>query len=143
MNRRIAGLCAAVLVLGAGCGGDDEGRGDTYSRADQNADIRRVQMRLIEQQVRAGELPPITSKMFKLDGRFDFEFIDGPRGDKDVIRSSDDGTRGRKLRWDLNSNGRVDPAEREITERELYDATLPAYDEAERRVISSGDAPET
>ncbi|MBA3267485.1 MAG: hypothetical protein H0T70_04405 [Acidimicrobiia bacterium] len=143
MNRRIAGLCAAVLVLGAGCGGNDEGEGDTYSRADQNEDIRRVQMRIIDQQVRDGELPPITPKMFNLEGRFDFEFIDGPKADRDVIRSSEDGTRGPKLRWDLNRNGRIDPDEREITERELYDATLRAHDEAERRVISRSDAPET
>jgi len=60
-----------------------------------------------------------------------------------VIRSSDDGTRGPKLRWDLDQNGRIDPDEREITERELYDATLRAHDEAERRVISGDDAPET
>ena len=81
--------------------------------------------------------------MFDLNGRFDFRFIDGPKGDEDVIRSSADGTRGPKLRWDLDQDGRIGRSEREITERELYDATLPAYDEAERRVISSGEAPET
>jgi hypothetical protein len=140
MKRRIAGLCAAVLVLGAGCGGDDDG--DTYSRADQNEDIRMLQMRIIEQQVRERELPPITPKMFGLDGRFDFEFIDGPKGDQDVIRRSADGARGAKLRWDLDQNGRIDPDERELTERELYDATLPALAEAERRVISQGSGPE-
>jgi len=88
MRGPIAGLLAAVLV-GTGCGGEDDG--DTYSRADQNEDIRMVQMRIIEDQVREGELPPITPKIFNL----------------------------------------------------LYDATLRAHDEAERRVISGDDAPET
>jgi hypothetical protein len=44
--------------------------------------------------------------------------------DADVVRSSPDGTTGKELVWDLNHNGRIDRAERRITERELYDATL-------------------
>jgi len=55
MRGPIAGLLAAVLV-GTGCGGEDDG--DTYSRADQNEDIRMVQMRIIEDQVREGGASP-------------------------------------------------------------------------------------
>jgi len=54
MRGPIAGLLAAVLV-GTGCGGEDDG--DTYSRADQNEDIRMVQMRIIEDQVAKGSFP--------------------------------------------------------------------------------------
>jgi hypothetical protein len=51
-------------------------------------------------------------------------FIDGPNNDRDVVRSSADGTTGKKLAWDLDQDGRIERSERTITERELYDATL-------------------
>ena len=33
------------------------------------------------------------------------------------------GKTGKKLKWDLNQNGRIDRSERTITEQELYAAT--------------------
>jgi hypothetical protein len=42
------------------------------------------------------------------------------------VRTGDHGASGKKLVWDLNRNGKIDPSERTITERELFDATLGA-----------------
>lgn len=138
MRSDVAGLLCAVGVGLTGCGGSDE---DSDSRVDQNDDIKMLRMRLVEAQVKRGELPPVTTRLFRLDGSVDFRTIGGPKGDDHVVRSSADGTRGPKLRWDLDQNGRIDPNEREITARDLYDATLPAYDEAQRRVISGDRGP--
>ena len=98
-------------------------------------------LKIVKAQVRRRELPPITLRLFNLDGTADLALIDGPKGDKDVIRTRANGTSGPKLKWDLDQDGEISADEREITERELYDATLPAYDEAERRVISEPDGP--
>lgn len=137
MSGRAAGtLCVAAALIASGCGGDEE---DPYTRADQLRDIRKERMSIVEAQVRRGELPPITKRLFELDGRITLEVIDGPNGDEDVIRTKANGTRGPKLKWDLDQDGKISPDEREITERELYDATLPAADEARRRVMSGPD----
>ena len=58
------------------------------------------------------------------DGTMNVNFIDGPNNDRDIVRTSPDGASGKKLKWDLDQDGRISADEREITERELYDATL-------------------
>ena len=49
-------------------------------------------------------------------------FIDGPNGDGDIVHTP--GGSWQKLEWDLDHDGKVSAEEREITERDLYDATL-------------------
>jgi hypothetical protein len=71
-----------------------------------------------------GDLPPVARYVLHPNGGLNVNFIDGPNGDNDVVRTGSAGTTGKKLVFDLNRNGKIDPGERTITERELYDATL-------------------
>jgi hypothetical protein len=77
----------------------------------------------IDKLVRDGNLPPVARKLISADGAMDLDFIAGPKYAGDVVRTSADGSSGRKLVWDLNRNGRIDRSERTITEQELYAAT--------------------
>lgn len=65
--------------------------------------------------VEHGHLPPEALNTINPNGTID---------DRDVVRTELNGTRGKKLVWDLDQNGKIDESERTITERELYDATL-------------------
>jgi hypothetical protein len=78
----------------------------------------------VERLVETGALPPVAVRVLNADGTLNVNFIDGPNGDEDIVRSSADGASGEKLAWDLDQDGRISADEREITERELYDATL-------------------
>lgn len=81
-------------------------------------------MAKIDRAVRDGALPPVARTLFNRDGTLNLNFVDGPNFDEDVVRTSPDGESGPKLEWDLDQSGRIEPDESEITERELYDATL-------------------
>jgi hypothetical protein len=81
-------------------------------------------MAQIEKLVDDGVVPPVATRLYNPNGTLNVDFIDGPKGDNDVVRSSEDGASGKKLAWDLDQDGKIEPAERTITERELYDATL-------------------
>jgi len=111
----------ALALASSGCGGE--------SRADEQQ-ARQVQARedakrdKIERLIDAGTLPPVARRLVNLNGTTNVNFIDGPRNDRDVVRSSPDGTTGKQLVWDLNRDGKIERDERSITERELYDATL-------------------
>ena len=73
-----------------------------------------------------GKLPPVALHVLHPDGTLNVNFIDGPNNDGDIVHSGADGTSGKKLVWDLNQDGKISKAERTITERDLYDATLGA-----------------
>lgn len=62
--------------------------------------------------------------MLQPDGTIDISIVDGPNGDEDVVRTGPGGESGPKLKWDLDGDGTISADEREITERERYDATL-------------------
>jgi hypothetical protein len=116
-------LAAAALAVPFGaCGGDDEPAAADETKAETEARIesRRTEIDLM---VRDGKLPPIARNLVAADGAMNLDFIDGPKYAEDVVRSGPDGTTGKKLQWDLNQNGRIDAAERTITEQELYAAT--------------------
>lgn len=74
-------------------------------------------------QVNAGQLPVVALNTVDLDGTLNVNFIDGPLGDNDIVMvdPDGDGVRDTPLEWDLDHDG---TPERNITERELYDATL-------------------
>jgi hypothetical protein len=80
----------------------------------------------IATQVELGKLPPQAADMLQPDGTIDISIVDGPNGDEDVLRvdTDGDGETDRNLAWDLDGDGEISADEREITERELYDAGL-------------------
>ena len=83
-----------------------------------------ARMDQLEKLVTDGVVPPVATRLYNPNGTLNIDFIDGPKGDNDVVRSSEDGATGKKLAWDLDQDGRIERSERTITERELYDATL-------------------
>jgi len=121
--RRLAGaLIAAALVLPlGGCGGDEPAPAEQANAATEaKIESRRTEIELM---VRNGKLPPIARELVGADGSMNLDFIDGPEYANDVVRTGPGGKTGKKLKWDLNQNGRIDRSERTITEQELYAAT--------------------
>jgi hypothetical protein len=119
-RRLIVGLLAGAVIAG-GCGEEAATDGETKAAMDARQAERRDK---VERAVDAGQLPPVALQLFRPDGSISISFIDGPNGDEDVVRSEDGGRSGPKLEWDLDGDGKITADEREITERELYDATL-------------------
>jgi hypothetical protein len=123
LTRLLAVLAAggAIALPVAGCGDDskaDQGEAqDIQAREEAKRDK-------IERMIQAGKLPPVALRLVNLNGTTNVNFIDGPNNDRDIVRSSPDGTSGKKLVFDLNQDGKIEKAERNITERDLYDATL-------------------
>ena len=119
----LGGVLAVAAAVAAGCGDD---RADAEREVVEWIDRPQAEQRAkVVRAVRDGRLPRVTLEMFDVvDGTVNPSFIDGPNFDEDVVRTRDGGARGPKLRWDLDQDGRLEPEEREITERELYDATL-------------------
>ena len=118
-------LIALVLVAGfaAGCGDDGPTAGE--EKANQVVDEEQAARRAkVERAVEAGRLPPVALELFRPDNTVNISFVDGPNGDQDIVRTGSGGESGPKLRWDLDGDGKISADEREITERELYDATL-------------------
>jgi hypothetical protein len=114
-------LTAAAIGVSA-CGDDNPAFSDTVRQEmDAKSAARRDKL---ERLVDEGKLPPVALRVLHPDGTLNVNFIDGPDNDRDVVRSSSDGTSGKKLVWDLDQDGKIEPAERTITERDLYDATL-------------------
>jgi hypothetical protein len=124
--RRLAVVAtAAILVATTGCGGDDNPAFSDSVRQEMDAKSASRRAKL-ERLVNEGKLPPVALRVLHPDGTLNVNFIDGPNNDRDIVRSSDDGTTGKKLVWDLNQDGKIEASERTITERDLYDATLGA-----------------
>ncbi len=67
-------------------------------------------------QVNAGQLPVAALDTIDANGGLNVNFVDGPHGDNDVVMVD-----GKPLEWDLDHDG---TPETNITERQLYDATL-------------------
>ena len=80
----------------------------------------------IASQVQLGILPPEAMHTIHSDGSLNVNFIDGPNYDHDIVRidTNGDGKLDSNLQWDLNHDGEISADEREIDERELYDAGL-------------------
>ena len=118
----IAAACA-VAIVGAGCGDKDNAAfsPDRQKQVDAYTSARRAD---VEKKVKSGALPPQALLVIRPNGTANANFIDGPNFDHDVVRTSDGGTAGKKLVWDLNQDGKIERAERTITERDLYQATL-------------------
>lgn len=118
----IVGL-ALVLTGLAGCGDEDNPAfsKDVKQEMDSAAASRRAK---VEGLVDSGKLPPVALRVLHSDGTLNVNFIDGPSYDRDVVHTGPDGISGKKLAWDLNHDGKISKAERTITERDLYDATL-------------------
>jgi hypothetical protein len=114
-------VCAAAAVAAAGCGGSSSADGEVQAKQ-QSDQYQANRQAAIKKAVKDGRLPPVTLDMLLPDGEIDISFIDGPKGDKDVVHTH--GSSGPPLKWDLDQNGKISAAERTITERELYDATL-------------------
>ena len=121
--RATAAVALAAAAIGvSACGDDNPAFSDTVRQEmDAKSAARRDKL---ERLVDEGKLPPVALRVLHPDGTLNVNFIDGPDNDRDVVRSSSDGTSGKKLVWDLDQDGKIEPAERTITERDLYDATL-------------------
>jgi hypothetical protein len=95
-----------------------------YSAADRREYVSRRQK--IVTAVRQQRLPRVALGMLPPGGpSIKFDFIPRPDGDGNiytVIRLGGDGTEGRKLRFDLDLDGLISADEREITEKELFEA---------------------
>jgi hypothetical protein len=125
-DRQVALLAiAGALLLSSGCGDENPVESErTTEQAEQATQSRRE---AVDKMVAEGKLPPVAKNVLNVNGTLNVNFIDGPMGDRDVVRTSSDGATGKKLVWDLDQNGKIDESERTITERELYDATLGIY----------------
>ena len=127
-ERRLALLVVAGLatLFAGGCGGDEPSAAEKQVKEefDRATASRRE---AVDRMVADGKLPPVAAHVLNANGTLNVNFIDGPMGDEDVVRTSSDGSSGKKLAWDLDQNGKIDESERTITERELYDATLGIY----------------
>jgi hypothetical protein len=122
--RRLAALGALALALTAvGCGGSDKDGAADQSKAQVQAAEATTKDK-IELLIRERKVPPVARRLINANGTTTVNFIDGPNYDRDVVRTSADGATGKKLAWDLNGDGKIGRAERTITERDLYDATL-------------------
>src|SRR5262245_56361534 len=118
--RRLVILTVIATAALAGCGGSsDDGELAAKQQADRYQTGRAT---AIKKAVDDGRLPPVALDMVRTDGSINISFIDGPNGDADIVRTH--GATGPKLAWDLDGDGKISKAERTITERELYDATL-------------------
>ena len=94
-------------------------------------------------QVAYHKLPPEALGMLRSNGEIDISFVDGPSGDQDLVPNdaNQDGILdGGNLSFDLDQDGRIDPSEETITERELYDATLGNSEAAADSMASLRDA---
>jgi hypothetical protein len=116
--RRLIVLALAAAIA-AGCGEDEPPAADDKVAKEQAE--RRAK---VERAVEAGRLPRVALELFRPDDSVNISFVDGPNGDEDVVRTGAGGESGPKLEWDLDGDGKISADEREITERELYDATL-------------------
>ncbi len=117
--RRLIALALVAAAFSPSCGEDEPTAADEKV-AEEQAD-RRAQ---VERAVEAGRLPPVALELFRPDDSVYISFVDGPNGDQDVVRTGPGGESGSKLKWDLDGDRTIWADEREITERELYDATL-------------------
>jgi hypothetical protein len=121
-SPRLTSVLLAAVVLGAaGCGGDDDPQSGEVEQMKAFEETRTAQL---EKLVSDGVVPPVATRLYNPNGTLNIDFIDGPNGDNDVVRTSEDGASGKKLAWDLDQDGKIERSERTITERELYDATL-------------------
>jgi hypothetical protein len=121
-SPRLTSVLLAAVVLGAaGCGGDDDPQSGEVGQMKAFEETRTAQL---EKLVSDGVVPPVATRLYNPNGTLNIDFIDGPNGDNDVVRTSEDGASGKKLAWDLDQDGKIERSERTITERELYDATL-------------------
>lgn len=85
---------------------------------DQLQELKRLSIAV---QVDVGHLPPQTLDMIDSDGTVNVDVQPGPGGDEDVLV---DQSTGQPLSWDLDQDGQISAEEREVTEREAYDAGL-------------------
>ena len=112
-------LVLVLLVAAAGCGEENSAFSpETRDLVQKQVEERRAH---IERKVREGALPPVARLLIAPDGAMNLDFTGGPTDD--VVRTSADGSRGKKLQWHLDQNRRIDRTERTITEQELYAAT--------------------
>ena len=123
-RQLITALVVGALALAAGGCGDDDNPAFSKEVSDQMDAQGAGRVAKIERMIRSGDLPPVARYVLHPNGGLNVNFIDGPNGDNDIVRTGSAGTTGKKLVFDLNRNGKIDPGERTITERELYDATL-------------------
>jgi hypothetical protein len=103
----------------------------TTDQMDAFGSIKRL---TVAAQVNAGQLPADALSTVDLDGTLNVNFVDGPLGDNDVVRidTNGDGVADKNLVWDLDHDGKP---ETEITERQLYDATLGPGEAADQGMV--------
>jgi hypothetical protein len=124
--RQLIAVAAAVVVAATatGCGGDGENSAFAPARQKQMDSYAASRRAKVEKLVKDGALPRQALQVIGVDGTANANFIDGPDFDHDVVHTGAGGLSGKKLVWDLNQDGKIQKAERTITERDLYEATL-------------------
>jgi hypothetical protein len=100
---------------------------------DQMQAVKRLS---IAAQVDLGHLPPQALDMIAPDGTVNVDVQPGPGGDQDVLV---DERTGRPLSWDLNQDNQISAEEREVTEREVYEAGLGPAEAAHDGMQSLAD----
>ena len=120
-RRLIAAGAVAVAVAGCGSDGRTAEEQQVKATVDSQQEERRAK---VQRAVDAGRLPPVALELFRPNGTVNVSFIDGPGGYEDVVRTENSGRSGPKLKWDLDQDGKISADEREITEQELYEATV-------------------
>ena len=120
-------LAVSLLVLGPFTDGDSGGSDEARPQFEVEF---LAQRKGILAAVRDRRLPAIAREMYPLPAPrsrlYKPDVIPRPEGDgddEDVIRIGGNGSRGPKLQWDLDQDGRIRADEREITEQELFTAT--------------------
>lgn len=77
--------------------------------------------------MRLGRLPRVALEMFPMHGEQGADIVPRPGGDgdnDDVIRLGEDRETGRALSFDFDHDGRIEPEERNVTEKRLWSAAL-------------------
>jgi len=119
----VATIAAAVVALGGDDGPSAAERATAQRIFAEKQDVRRA----VAAAVRLRRLPRVALEMFPVHGQHGADIVPRPGGDgdeRDVIRMGEDRETGRALSFDFDRDGRIEPEERNITERQLWSAAL-------------------
>lgn len=130
MRRAVIPVVLVALVAGAALAltaGDDDPSADGRATAKRIFKEKQDVRRAVAAAVRLGRLPRVALEMFPVYGQRGPDIVPSPGGDgddDDVIHMGEDRESGRALSFDFDGDGRIEPEERNVTERRLWSAAL-------------------
>jgi len=77
-------VAAALVLPVAACGGESE----PDPEVEQMRAFESARMDQLEKLVSDGVVPPVATRLYNPNGTLNVDFIDGPKGDNDVVRST-------------------------------------------------------